>query len=629
MAAVVKQDSNFTGLSYAVETAPGVVDGSVTWLPLEPNSYKTFGGEVKTKARQPISASRQLKKGTVVDLDANGGFVQDLTADNFQDPAQCFMYALLRKKNESSVTVVEAAAYDTDGTSFVSGDIVFAKGFDASTNNGVKTAAGNSAVKLTVNETLQVASGQKGTVSRVGFQFPAGAVEIDTSGSLPALKSVVSQVAATGTLTSDATNVSDTDTVTIGGKVYTFQSSLTDVDGHVKIGADAAGSLVNLFHAINASGGTVGTDYATMTVANKLVTATNPSGTTVVLTAKAVGAQGNSIATVEGSTHLSFGAATLASGAGARAFTDFGLVPGEYVFVGGDATNTSFAEPVDNGFCRIRSIAADSLGFDKTQAVMVDDNGSGKSLKVYFGRVLKNESDPRLIVKRGIQIERTLGAPDDAQPDQIQAEYLVRSIADECVIDMSTADIIHTEMNFVCNTNELRSADLGLKDGARPVLLDTDAFNSTSDVAYTKMAIVTGGDAAPDPLFSYFTDLSLDIKNNVKQNKAIKVLGAFDSTPGFFSVTAAVTAYFTDVREIQAVRDNATVTIETHLVKENRGITFDLPCITMSKALADVKLNEAIMIPLDSQAAAGTAVDPALNHTLLWVFWDYLPNLAG
>jgi hypothetical protein len=124
----------------------------------------------------------------------------------------------------------------------------------------------------------------------------------------------VNSVKATQTLTGDGTNVANAATVTIGTKVYTFQDTLTNVDGHVKIGANAAASLTNLFHAINASGGTVGTDYATATTANTDVVATNPTGTTVLLTAILGGTLANAVATTETSAHLSFGAATLTGG---------------------------------------------------------------------------------------------------------------------------------------------------------------------------------------------------------------------------------------------------------------------------------------------------------------------------
>ncbi len=78
--AVNKLDSNITGLSYAEEVClrqlPSIANGDASdpvWRGLEPNSYNDFGGTINTVARAPISASRQRKKGTVVDLSAAGG----------------------------------------------------------------------------------------------------------------------------------------------------------------------------------------------------------------------------------------------------------------------------------------------------------------------------------------------------------------------------------------------------------------------------------------------------------------------------------------------------------------------------------------------------------------------------
>jgi len=101
-------------------------------------------------------------------------------------------------------------------------------------------------------------------------------------------------VAATGSVTIP-TNPSNTHTVTIGGKVYTFQSSLTDVDGNVKIGASAALTQANLKAAINLDGGTPGTDYATSMTRNKTVDASTPVADVITLTARAAGKAGNDI----------------------------------------------------------------------------------------------------------------------------------------------------------------------------------------------------------------------------------------------------------------------------------------------------------------------------------------------
>lgn len=119
-------------------------------------------------------------------------------------------------------------------------------------------------------------------------------------------------VKATGTLTSDATNVSANDTVTIGGYVYTFVAT-PSAPFQVDIGGTAAATLDNLKAAINDSG-TAGTTYGTGTYAHPSVTATTNTDTTQVVEARLGGANGNAIATTESSSHLSWGAATLASG---------------------------------------------------------------------------------------------------------------------------------------------------------------------------------------------------------------------------------------------------------------------------------------------------------------------------
>ena len=100
MAVVQKVDSNVTGLRYQENLTIGVADPNNPWLVLEPNSYDDFGGEFTTVARNPINAGRQRQKGVLVDLDASGGFQNDLTQDNLQDILQGFMFADLRRKND-------------------------------------------------------------------------------------------------------------------------------------------------------------------------------------------------------------------------------------------------------------------------------------------------------------------------------------------------------------------------------------------------------------------------------------------------------------------------------------------------------------------------------------------------
>lgn len=118
---------------------------------------------------------------------------------------------------------------------------------------------------------------------------------------------------ATGTLT--GTTIADTNTVTIGGVVYTFKTALTSpaVANEVLVGASDSDSLDNLIAAINAAAG-AGTLYGTGTVANPFVTAAAGAGDTMDVTARSIGSGGNGIATTSTLTAGAFGAATLTGG---------------------------------------------------------------------------------------------------------------------------------------------------------------------------------------------------------------------------------------------------------------------------------------------------------------------------
>jgi len=130
-------------------------------------------------------------------------------------------------------------------------------------------------------------------------------------------------VAATGTLTFTG-NALNNETVTIDGKVYTFKTALSDVDGQVLIGATAADSIRNLVAAILRGDGQ-GMFYATSMKQHSTVLAAKTSDTTMVVTAVTPGSGGNSIATTETLTNASWGGGTLAGGITAARFVQFGF----------------------------------------------------------------------------------------------------------------------------------------------------------------------------------------------------------------------------------------------------------------------------------------------------------------
>ena len=126
---------------------------------------------------------------------------------------------------------------------------------------------------------------------------------------------------ASGTLTTTA-NFANSDTITIGTRTYTFQTTLTDVNGNVLLGATQLASLENLRDAINLGLG-AGIDYAASTTLHPTVFAGNPTATAIEVFARSPGAGGNSIATTETSAVASWGAATLGGGGTSNTYTIF------------------------------------------------------------------------------------------------------------------------------------------------------------------------------------------------------------------------------------------------------------------------------------------------------------------
>lgn len=95
-------------------------------------------------------------------------------------------------------------------------------------------------------------------------------------------------------------NAANNETIVIGGKTYTFQNSLTQVDGHILIQAGSiAGTRNGLLAAIGAvqvASSVASIDWAGNTTANSSVLAHSIGANSISLTAKIPGPYANSIA---------------------------------------------------------------------------------------------------------------------------------------------------------------------------------------------------------------------------------------------------------------------------------------------------------------------------------------------
>lgn len=500
----VKQDSNVTGLRFAEQTALGTLPGSPVWYPLEPNSYDDFGGELRRVARNPINPTRQRKKGTIVDLDASGGFNQDLTMGNATRILQGFLFADVREKatnipmNGSAVVCTSVTAADdkynfgADPGAFAAGDLFLASGFTITGNNGLKVVTSTDADDVTVAAGL-----------------------------------------------TDETPPSDAKLQVVGRQLGSGTSAIA-----------LNGDLVRL------------TDSATN-------------------------------------------------------LTTLGLLAGEWIFIGGDGANLRFAD--NQGYARISAIAAGYLEFDKVTWTPSTEAGTGDTIQIFFGSVIRNEPDKADIVRRLYNVERTLGEDDNGE----MSEYLEDAVPNELTINVPEADKVTMDMSFIALNNAQRTGAVGVKSGSRPDAVGEDAINTSSDFARLSLSLVSTTDATVTPLFGFCQEMSITVNNNVSPLKAIGTLGGFETNTGGFDVSGSMTVYFADVEAVQAVRDNADVTLDMVIAKANKGIILDLPLVGLGDGRLNIEQDQAIKLPLETNAA-----ESAFGYTMLMNFFPYLPTLA-
>lgn len=301
----------------------------------------------------------------------------------------------------------------------------------------------------------------------------------------------------------------------------------------------------------------------------------------------------------------------------ANALASLGLIPGEWVYVGGDVAATH--SDTQKGYARASVVTAGYIEFDKTDWVPAVDAAAGKTIQVFIGSVLRTEDDPTLQKRFTGTMERTVGDAGEG----MQAEYVSGCCANTLTINSPQADKITLDIGYVATDASSVSGAEGLKDGTRPALVSTDAFNTSSDFSRIKMSVVDESKSNVTPLFAYLLDLTLNLSNNVSPNKALGVLGAFDTSAGMFTSDGTVTAYFVDTASVKAVRNNTDVTFDIVMAKNNAGMIFDIPLLSLGNGILQVEADQSIKVPLDLPAAQSK-----FGHTMLYMNFAYLPNAA-
>lgn len=311
------------------------------------------------------------------------------------------------------------------------------------------------------------------------------------------------------------------------------------------------------------------------------------------------------------------GVATLTSTA--QDWLNLNLEVGEWLFIGGDDAATQFAGGY--GYGRVKSKTNGVVTLDELAWVgtLASDAGTGKTVRVFAGTYIRNEKDPALIKTRTYQVERTLGSDDDG----VQSEYLISAVKNELTLTVPLTDKHTADFGYVALDNEQRTGAEGVKPGAHVGMPKQRVYNTSSSVFRLKMSLLDATTLTPTDLFAYVSDASFTINNNATAVKAVGNLGGIDINVGNFVVGGSVTAYFTTVESVKAIRNNADVGFNAILAQGNQGLVYDVPLLGVGGGRVSVEKDNPITVPIENNGAENEN-----GYTMSYTSFAYLPSIA-
>lgn len=192
----------------------------------------------------------------------------------------------------------------------------------------------------------------------------------------------------------------------------------------------------------------------------------------------------------------------------------------------------------------------------------------------------------------------------------------------EFSLSASTNEFVKAECKFT-GTNVGFKNDTLLSNSKLTPAKGESPFNTAKDMRSMRLSLVDKTKTVSTPLFAYLTELSLEVNNNLSENKALGVFGAMDISAGNFEVKGSTTAYFATTEAQQAVLNYSDVGLSSIFAKDNAGFLFDIPLLGLGGGQNSVEKDNPITISLDIEGAENKH-----GYTMMYINFPYLPKVA-
>ena len=257
---------------------------------------------------------------------------------------------------------------------------------------------------------------------------------------------------------------------------------------------------------------------------------------------------------------------------------------------------SGFAIEANNGFKEIELIFA-------TRSILFKDPGggaeelAGPSVTVTRGAKIING-----VTSRSFTLERFY-----SDQDTPLYEYLRGMIAGTFTLTASSSSIVTTSFGFIGATQLFDTVrTINGSDGAD---VPFAVYNASSNVG-----ALYEGNLQVGPDFNLVMEATIEIENNLRERKALGVLGASSVGAGEFSVTGTLQTFFDNKTLADKLIANDESAFSMGFENGDGGtLIFHLPRIKFAEGIPEVAgKNEDVMLNLGYQAV----LSPVLNYTM-------------
>jgi hypothetical protein len=235
-----------------------------------------------------------------------------------------------------------------------------------------------------------------------------------------------------------------------------------------------------------------------------------------------------------------------------------GIVAGKWIKIDSTTSALGFATAALNDWMRITVVAAHAITLDNRPSGWTTDNGSGKTITVYFGDYIQNgTTQTSLSIERGFM-------------DQTSPTYIINT---GMVVD--TYDITITSKAVV--TGAVAFMGMGGSQSTTALDASIDANQTGASMAANANVgrVAEAGSTLTSPNWAH--SLKFQIKNNNRQLEAVDSTSPVGVNPGECTVTGTMETYFGSNSLLTKFYAGTATAINSRVAKNNQALIWQFP----------------------------------------------------